>query len=106
MEREVEGAKVGELKRGVTAPGMNGMNMRPCQALPPLCVALPQLVADKHWESNQVSTRPSRAILTVRILRYEIETGPRAVVFCHKQMGDCSGFIGLIIDIQKLVLSL
>ena len=77
MEREVEGAKVGELKRGVTAPGLNGMNMRPCQALPPLCEALPQLVADKHWESNQVSTRPSRASLTVRILRYE--KGTRAV---------------------------
>ena len=79
MEREVEGAKVGELKRGVTAPGMNGMNMRPCQALPPLCEALPQLVADKHWESNQVSTRPTRASLTVRILRYEIEKGLGAV---------------------------
>ena len=78
MEREVEGAKVGELKRGVTAPGLNGMNMRPCQALPPLCEALPQLVADKHWESNQVSTRPSPASLTVRILRYEIEKGMRA----------------------------
>ena len=80
MEREVEGAKVGELKRGVTAPGMNGMNMRPCQALPPLCEALPQLVADKHWESNQVSTRPSRASYTVRILGYEIEKGLRAKV--------------------------
>ena len=43
--------------------------------------------------------------VTLRILRYEIETGLRAVVFCH-QMGDCSGFIGLIIDIQELVLSL
>ena len=84
MEREVEGAKVGELKRGVTAPGMNGMNMRPCQALPPLCEALPQLVADKHWESNQVSTRPSRASLTVRILRYEIEKGLRAIQTCLK----------------------
>ena len=82
MEREVEGAKVGELKRGVTAPGMNGMNMRPCQALPPLCEALPQLVADKHWESNQVSTRPSRASLTVIILRYEIEKGLGAVQTC------------------------
>ena len=48
----------------------------------------------------------SRASLTVRILKYGIETGLRAVVFCHKQMGDCSGFIGLIIDIQELVLSL
>ena len=71
---------MGELKRGVTAPGMNGMNMRPCQALPPLCVALPQLVADKHWESNQVSTRPSRASFTVRILGYEKEKGLRAKV--------------------------
>ena len=71
---------MGELKRGVTAPGMNGMNMRPCQALPPLCVALPQLVADKHWKSNQVSTRPSPASLTVRILRYEIEKGLGAKV--------------------------
>ena len=82
MEREVEGAKVGELKRGVTAPGMNGMNMRPCQALPPLCEALPQLVADKHWESNQVSTRLTRASLTVRILRYEIEKGLGAIQTC------------------------
>ena len=71
---------MGELKRGVTAPGLNGMNMRPCQALPPLCEALPQLVADKHWESNQVSTRPSRASLTVIILRYEIEKGLGAKV--------------------------
>ena len=47
----------------------------------------------------------SRANLTVRILRYEIEMGLRAVVFFHKQMGDCFGFIGLIIDIQELVLS-
>ena len=47
----------------------------------------------------------SRANLTVRILRYEIEMGLRAVVFSHKQMGDCFGFIGLIIDIQELVLS-
>ena len=44
----------------------------------------------------------SRARLTVRILRYEIKTGLRAVVFCHKQMGDCFK-VGLIIDIQELV---
>ena len=77
---------MGELKRGVTAPGLNGMNMRPCQALPSLCEALPQLVADKHWESNQVSTRPSRASLTVRILRYEIEKGLRAKVQTYPQL--------------------